>query len=57
MTDIWALKNLGGLPTVVAFWENNFQGRDKRIFESMKANEFGKVPHSIGCKIPLGTVR
>ena len=56
MIDIWALKKFGGLPAVVAFWENNFQGRDKLIFQSISTNEFGEVPHTIGCKTPLGTV-
>ena len=34
----------------------NFQGRDKLIFQSISPNEFGEVPHTIGCKTPLGTV-
>ena len=34
----------------------NFQGRDKLIFQSISPNEFGEVPHTIGCKTPLGIV-
>ena len=45
-----------GLPTVVAFWKINFQGRDKLIFQSMSPNEFSEVSHTIGCKTALGTV-
>ena len=42
---------------VAAFFEKiNFQEKDKLIFQSMSPNEFGEVPLTIGCKIPLGTV-
>ena len=46
----------GGLPTVVAFEKIDFQGSDKLFFQSISPNEFGEVPHTIGCKTPLGTV-
>ena len=26
------------------------------VFQSISPNEFGEVPHTIGCKTPLGTV-
>ena len=47
-TDIWALE------TLVAFQKINFQGRNKWMVQSMSANEFIKVPHTIRCKISLG---
>ena len=47
----------GGLPTGAFFFEKiKFQSKDKLIFQSMSLNEFGEVLHTIGCKIPLGTV-
>ena len=55
MIDIWALKNLEGYQLL--FKKINFQGRDKINFQSISPNEFGEVPHTIGCKTPLGTVR
>ena len=51
-----SFEKFGGLPTVVAIWKINFQGRDKLIFQSMSPNEFSEVSHTIGCKTPLGTV-
>ena len=56
MIDIWALKNLEGYQLWKLFEKINFQGRDKWIFQSISPNEFGEVPHTIGCKTPLGTV-
>ena len=38
------------------FEQINFQGRDELIFQSMSPNEFGEVPHTVGCKISLGTL-
>ena len=51
-----SFEKFGGLPTVVAFWEINFQGRDKLIFQNISPTEFSEVPYTIGCKTPLGTV-
>ena len=35
----------------------NSQNRDKlSFFFNMSTNKFTEAPHSIGCKIPLGTV-
>ena len=56
MIDIWALQNLEGYQLWKLFEEINFQGRDKLIIQSISPNEFGEVPHTIGCKTPLGTV-
>ena len=51
-----SFEKIAGLPTVVAFWKINFQGRDKLIFQSMSPNESSEVSHTTGCKIALGTV-
>ena len=51
-----SFKKFWGLPTVVGFEKINFQGWDKIIFQGLSPDEFGAVPHTIGCKIPLGTV-
>ena len=51
-----SFEKFGGLPTVVAFEKIDFQGSDKLFFQSISPNEFGEVPHTIGCKTPLGTV-
>ena len=51
-----SFEKFGVLPTVVAFWKTNFQGRDKLIFQSMSPNEFSEVSHTIGSKTALGTV-
>ena len=48
-------EKFGGLPTVVAFWENWLPRQGKIFFQSISPNEFGEVPHTIGCKTPLGT--
>ena len=45
-----SFEKFGGLPTVVAFWENYIPSID------FSKNEFSEVPHTIGCKIPLSTV-
>ena len=43
--DIWALKL------------RKLTSKDGTIkFQSISPNEFGEVPHTIGCKTPLGTV-
>ena len=51
-----SFENFGGLPTLAAFQKINLQGRNNLIVLSMSANEFTEVPHTIGCKIPLGIV-
>ena len=50
-------EKFGGLPTVVAFWEKWLPRQVQINFvKSMSPNEFGEVPYTNGCKIPLGTV-
>ena len=53
-----SFEKFGGLlVTHILFCEKiNFQLSDKLIYKSMNPNEFGKVPHTIWCKIPLGRV-
>ena len=48
--------NLEGYQLWQLFEKINFQGRDKLIFQSISPNKFAEVLHTIGCKIPLGTV-
>ena len=56
-TETWALENLEGYQLcVVAFQKINLQGGNKLIALSMSASEFTEVPHTIGCKTPLGIV-
>ena len=52
-TELWALRISEGYQL---FEKINFQGRDKLIFQTMSPSEFSEVSHTIGCKIPLGTV-
>ena len=56
MSDKWALKDLEGYQLWYVFEEMYFQERGKLIFQSMSANELAEVPHTIECKISLGTV-
>ena len=51
-----SFEKFGGLPTLVAFPENNLQGKNKVIALSMSANEFTEVPHTVGCKISQDVV-
>ena len=51
-----SFEKFGGLPAVEAYEKINFQGREKLIFQIMIPNEFDEMPHTIGCKTPLGTV-
>ena len=56
MTGIWGLKNSDIYKLWYLFEKINFQGRNKYFFQSNNPNEFGEVPYTIGCKIPMGTV-
>ena len=56
MIDIWILRNLDGYQLWLLFKEINLQGRGKLFFQSISPNDFGEVPHTIGCKTPLGIV-
>ena len=47
---------MAGYQLWLLFEKIYFQGRGKLNFQSMSPNEFGEVPHTIGCKTPLGTV-
>ena len=46
----------GGLPTSVAFPENQLPRQEQINFLSMSANEFAEVPNTTGCKISQGIV-
>ena len=49
-----SFEKFGGLPTMVTFEKINLKDREASVFQSMSPNEFGEVPHTIGCKTPLG---